>query len=84
MRTTLILDDELIAKARELTGIEEKTRLIHMGLEALVQRAAAKRLSALSGSMKNFTVASRNRNADYPLMIAEDAAEYGVTPRSKK
>jgi Arc/MetJ family transcription regulator len=84
MRTTLILDDELIAKARELTGIEEKTRLIHMGLEALVQRAAAKRLAALGGSMKNFTVASRDRYSDPALMVAEGTVDYSVTPKRKK
>ena len=32
MRTTVILNDDLVAKAREYTGINEKTRLIHLGL----------------------------------------------------
>jgi Arc/MetJ family transcription regulator len=50
MRTTLILDDEMIARARELTGIQEKTALVHAGLLALISRAAAKRLSELGGS----------------------------------
>jgi Arc/MetJ family transcription regulator len=81
MRTTLILDDELIARARELTGVEEKTRLIHMGLEALVQRAAAKRLAALGGSVKNFTLAPRSRQES--AMVAEEAVLYKVTPRKK-
>jgi Arc/MetJ family transcription regulator len=81
MRTTLILDDELIARARELTGIEEKTRLIHMGLEALVQRAASKRLAALGGSVKNFTLAPRTRPES--AMVAEDAVVYKATPKKK-
>lgn len=43
MRTTLNLDDELIARARLSTGVKEKTRLLHLGLEALIQREAARR-----------------------------------------
>ena len=50
MRTTLILDDPLIERAREITGIEEKTALVRAGLEALIAREAAKRLAALGGS----------------------------------
>jgi Arc/MetJ family transcription regulator len=50
MRTTLILRDDLVRKAAELTGIEEKTALVHAGLEALVAREAARRLAALGGS----------------------------------
>ena len=47
MRTTINLNDELVAKAQVCTGIKEKTRLIHLGLEALIQREAALRLAAL-------------------------------------
>jgi len=50
MRTTLVLDDDLVAKARAYTGISEKTRLVHLGLEALIQRQAALRLAALGGT----------------------------------
>ena len=82
MRTTLILDDDLIARARELTGIEEKTRLIHMGLEALVQRAAARRLAALGGSAKDFAVAPRGR-ADIAL-VAEEPVKYSTSAKRKK
>ncbi len=82
MRTTLILDDDLIARARELTGVEEKTKLIHMGLEALVQRAAAKRLSALGGTMKNFTVAPRDRNLS--VRVAEPSVKYKTSVKRRK
>ena len=78
----MILDDELIARARELTGVQEKTRLIHMGLEALVQRAAAKRLAALCGSASNFAVAPRQRMES--AMVAEEPVEYKASPRRKK
>lgn len=40
MRTTLNLDDALLEDARRLTGLEERTALIHEGLRALVQRRA--------------------------------------------
>lgn len=50
MRTTLILDDELIEKARGLTGTKEKTSLVHEGLRALIARESARRLAALGGS----------------------------------
>ena len=46
MRTTLILDDALVARARRITGIAEKTALVHAGLEALIAREAARRLAA--------------------------------------
>ncbi len=49
MRTTLNLDDDKIARARELTGVTEKTALIHAGLDALIARASAQRLADLGG-----------------------------------
>jgi Arc/MetJ family transcription regulator len=63
MRTTLNLDDALVTKARELTGIEEKTALIHAGLEALIARAAAKRLALLGGSEPRAKPVRRRRSA---------------------
>lgn len=83
MRTTLILDDEIIARARELTGIQEKTRLIHMGLEALIQKGASKRLAALGGTMKNFTVPGRDRNQPTTL-VAETPVTYKAPKKPKK
>jgi Arc/MetJ family transcription regulator len=62
MRTTVILDDDLVAKAREYTGINEKTRLIHLGLEALIQREAALRLAALGGSAWSAKAGRRRRS----------------------
>lgn len=63
MRTTLILDEVLIARARKLTGIEEKTALVHAGLEALIAREAAKRLAALGGSEPQLNPIPRRRAA---------------------
>jgi Arc/MetJ family transcription regulator len=50
MRTTLIINEELLNRARQMTGIVEKTALVHAGLEALIAREAGKRLAALGGS----------------------------------
>ena len=64
MRTTLILDDTLIDRAREATGIEEKTSLVRAGLEALIQREAARRLAALGGSEPDLKPIPRRRPDD--------------------
>jgi Arc/MetJ family transcription regulator len=63
MRTTLVLDDALLAEARELTGIEEKTALVHAGLKALIAREAARRLAALGGTMPHLKPIPRRRSA---------------------
>ena len=62
MRTTLILDDALLARARRVTGIAEKTALVHAGLEALIAREAARRLAALGGTMPRARGAPRRRS----------------------
>ncbi len=67
MRTTVILDDDLVAKAREYTGINEKTRLIHLGLEALIQREAALRLAALGGAARSAKAGRRRRSIERRL-----------------
>ena len=50
MRTTLALDDDLMAKAQAFTGLTEKSALVREALRALVQRESARRLAALGGS----------------------------------
>ena len=61
MRTTLNIEDELLAKAAKLTGIKEKTSLVRLGLEALIARESAKRLAALGGSEPNLEMIPRRR-----------------------
>jgi len=60
-RTSLHLDDELIAKAREYTGIQEKTALIHEALRRLLVHEAGKRLIALGGTMPGVRAGRRRR-----------------------
>ncbi len=50
MRTTLALDDHLVAEAQRLTGTKEKTQLVRLALTALIERESARRLARLGGS----------------------------------
>lgn len=61
MRTTVTLDDALVAKAEELTGVTEKSRLLREGLEALISRESARRLAALAGTDPEAAAAPRRR-----------------------
>jgi Arc/MetJ family transcription regulator len=60
-RTTLILDDDLVAKARGVTGVQEKTALVHEGLRALIARERARKLAALGGSEPRLRAIARRR-----------------------
>ena len=62
MRTTLTLDDDLLARAVELTGISEKSALVREALTALIQREAARRLALLGGSEPNLRTIPRRRS----------------------
>jgi Arc/MetJ family transcription regulator len=61
MRTTLNIEDELLAKAARLTGIEEKTSLVRLGLEALIARESGMRLAKLGGTEKKLVRIRRRR-----------------------
>jgi Arc/MetJ family transcription regulator len=61
MRTTVTVDDELIAAAESYTGIKEKPALIRHALKTLVEREAAKRLARLGGTQPDLKPISRRR-----------------------
>lgn len=63
MRTTVILDDDLVRRALELTGTREKTAVIHAGLEVLIARESARRLAAIGGTQRTAHVPRRRRPA---------------------
>lgn len=63
MRTTVTVDDDLMAKAEALTGIRERSVLVRSGIEALIARESARRLALLGGSDKSATAAPRSRPA---------------------
>ena len=62
MRTTITLDDELLERAAELTGITEKSALVRAALTALIQREAARRLARLGGSSPDLADIPRRRS----------------------
>jgi Arc/MetJ family transcription regulator len=62
MRATLVLDDELVEKAKKLSGLGEKTAVVHAGLEALIARESARRLATLGGTEPQIRAARRRRS----------------------
>jgi Arc/MetJ family transcription regulator len=63
MRTTVSLDDELLAQAQSYTGLTERSALLREALTALIQREAAWRLAQLGGSEPNVKPVPRRRTA---------------------
>lgn len=61
MRTTIALDDDLVAKAQAFTGLKEKSSLIHEALKALIERESGRRLALLGGSEPKITAVPRRR-----------------------
>lgn len=59
----MILDEALVEEARRLTGLKEKTALVHAGLEALIARESASRLADLGGTDPGFVAGRRRRPA---------------------
>jgi Arc/MetJ family transcription regulator len=62
MRTTLALDDDLLAKAQALTSLEEKSALVREALKALIERESARRLARLGGSEPKLRAPRRRRS----------------------
>lgn len=63
MRTTVTIDDDLLAKAAQLTGRTDTGALVRLGMEALVARESARRLAALGGADPDAKAAPRHRRA---------------------
>lgn len=61
MRTTLAIDDELLTKARRLSGVQEKSAVVREGLKALIERESARRLARLGGSEPGLKPVPRRR-----------------------
>lgn len=64
MRTTINIDDELLAKATKLAGPMDRTAVVSAGLKALIERESARRLARLGGTQPALKVAPRRRQAD--------------------
>jgi len=65
LKTTLDIDDKLIEKASELTGIKEKTTLVKLGLEALIARESARGLAELAGTEKQLKAIPRRKVSEH-------------------
>ena len=63
MRTTVTIDDALLEKAAQLTGVTENVALLRQGLETLIRVESGRRLAALGGTDKRAAAAPRRRNA---------------------
>ncbi len=72
MRTTVALDDDLMATAQRYTGVMEKSRLLREALTALIQRESARRLDALGGTEPDAVFGSR-RQTMLPAAIKKRA-----------
>jgi len=66
MRTTLNIDDSILRRAAKLTGVQEKTSLVRLGLEALISRESARRLADLGGTEKRLQHVRRRRFSKLP------------------
>ncbi|NOS97221.1 MAG: type II toxin-antitoxin system VapB family antitoxin [Methylotenera sp.] len=64
MRTTIVLDDDLLAKAQALTSLQEKSSLVKEALKALIARESAQRLASLGGSEPQLENISRRKSAE--------------------
>ena len=62
MRTTLNIDDELLAKAQRVSGLKERTALVREGLKALIERESARRLAQLGGTEPQLRPVSRRQS----------------------
>jgi Arc/MetJ family transcription regulator len=62
MRTSLVLDDDLVSAAQELTGLKEKSALVREALKALIERESARRLARLGGSQPRLRPVRRTRS----------------------
>ena len=81
MRTTITIDDKLLADAREYMGIKETPTLVRMGLELLIQREAGRRLARMGGTQPGLQHIPRrrppnfiNEESRYPELAEDEAA----------
>ena len=64
MRTTIVLDNELLKKAQALTHVQEKSALVKEALKALIERESARRLASLGGSEPQLDAIPRRQAGD--------------------
>ena len=62
MRTTVVLDDDLLEEAGLLSNVRDRTSLLREALKALIERESAKRLASLGGTEPQLTEISRRQS----------------------
>ncbi len=65
MRTTVTIDDDLVAKAAEYSGIDEKSKLLNFVLDSYIKKMSARRLAALGGTMPGIDGVDRSARTSY-------------------
>lgn len=81
MRTTVTIDDDLLACAAGFSGIDEKSKLLNFVLDAYVKRMTARRLAALGGTMPDLDISGRDTRVSYRPDSGSQA--YKVAEESK-
>jgi Arc/MetJ family transcription regulator len=61
LRTTITIDDDLLAKAAKLARSLDRSALIPEGLKAFIERESARRLARLGGTQPDLKTAPRRR-----------------------
>lgn len=61
MRTTVTLDDALLSKAQNLSGLKDRGVLLKEALRALIERESARRLVRLGGTEPQLKGVPRRR-----------------------
>ncbi len=62
MRTTVNIDDRLLAEARRVSGLQKNAMLVREGLRALIERESARRLARLGATEPELKPVSRRRS----------------------
>ncbi len=65
MRTTVTIDDDLMADAAEFSGLSEKSAIINRALRMMIEWEASRRLAAMGGTMPDIQLPHRRRPSDW-------------------
>lgn len=81
MRTTVTLDDDLLADVEQLSGIRDRSQLLREALLEMRHRLASQRLALLAGTEPDVLVSPRRRPPHFVSELV--ATPYRAKKRSK-
>lgn len=61
MRTTITIDDALLAQAAEYSGLTETSAIVRLALRDYISGEASRRLARMGASVPDFEPAARQR-----------------------